>query len=108
MNTPLKPFFKTAIRSALAISFFAALASFTIGQPTPGNYPNTSVLLSADSSVTPDAPPSNTSSINVSTSTNFKGKLEGDPTTGVVRVTNAHPAGGYTVTVTSFDSGGAT
>src|SRR5207248_1158702 len=38
----------------------------------------------------------------------FKGKLEGDPTSGVVRVTDAHPAGAYTVTVRAFDSGGAT
>ena len=56
----------------------------------------------------PDAAPTNTTSINVSTSTNFKGKLEGYPTTGVVRVTDAHPAGTYTVTVRAFDSGGAT
>src|SRR5262249_39062652 len=46
-------------------------------------------------------------SINVSASTDFKGKLEGDPATGVVRVTDAHPEGTYTVTVTAFDSGGA-
>jgi hypothetical protein len=46
-------------------------------------------------------------SINVSTSTDFKGTLIGDPTTGVVRVTNAHPAGTYRVTVTAFESGGA-
>src|SRR6266436_4692018 len=51
-----------------------------------GNYPDTSVPLSGDTTVTPDATPTNTTSINVSTSTNFKGKLEGYPTTGVVRV----------------------
>ena len=50
----------------------------------------------------------NTTSINVSTSTDFNGTLAGDPTTGVVRVTDAHPAGTYTVTVKAFDSGGAT
>jgi hypothetical protein len=68
-----------------------------------GNYPNTSVLLSTDTTVTPDAAPTNTTSINVSTSTNFKGTLEGYPTTGVVRVTDAHPAGTYTVTVRAFN-----
>ena len=76
--------------------------------PTLGNYPDTSLPLSTDTTVTPDAAPTNTTSINVSTSTDFKGTLEGDPTTGVVRVTDAHPAGTYTVTVTAFDSGGAT
>jgi FG-GAP-like repeat/FG-GAP repeat len=75
--------------------------------PVLGNYPDTSLLLSTDTTVTPNAAPTNTTSINVSTSTNFKGTLEGNPTTGVVRVTAAHPAGTYTVTVRAFDSGGA-
>jgi hypothetical protein len=76
--------------------------------PTLGNYPDTSLPLSTDTTVTPDAAPTNTTSINVSTATDFDGTLEGDPTTGVVRVTDAHPAGTYTVTVTAFGSGGAT
>lgn len=75
--------------------------------PGLGNYPNTSLLLSTDTTVTPDAVPANTTSINVFTSTSFKGLLEGNPATGVVRVTDAHPAGTYTVTVRAFDSGGA-
>ena len=68
-----------------------------------GSYPDTSILLSTDTTVTPDAAPTNTTSINVSTSTNFKGTLEGDPATGVVRVTDAHPAGTYTITVRAFN-----
>ena len=92
----------------LAVVVFGAVISITIAQPVQGNYPNTSVPLSTDTTVTPDAAPTNTASINVSASTDFKGKLEGDPVTGLVRVTNAHPAGTYTVTVTAFDSGGAT
>ncbi len=75
--------------------------------PILGNYPNTSLPLSTDTTATPDAPPMNTTSISVSTSTNFKGTLVASPVTGVVRVTNAHPAGTYTVTVRAFDSGGA-
>src|SRR6476659_1171064 len=67
--------------------------------PTLGNYPDITIPLSSDTTVTPDASPTNTTAINVSTSTNFKGKLEGYPTTGVVRVTDAHPAETYTVTV---------
>src|SRR5205814_9219320 len=70
-----------------------------------GNYPDTSILLSNNTTVTPDAAPTNTTSINVSTSTNFNGSLEGDPMTGVVRVTDAHPAGIYTVTVRAFNGG---
>ena len=84
------------------------LLSSLCGTPTLGNYPDTSLPLSTDTTVTPDAPPTNTTSINVSTSTNFNGTLEGDPVTGVVRVTNAHPAETYTVTVTAFNGGGLT
>jgi hypothetical protein len=75
---------------------------------TPGNYPDTSILLSTGTTVTPDAAPIHTTSINVSTSTSFKGTLEGDPTTGVVRVTDAHPAGTYTVTVRALNGAGPT
>jgi hypothetical protein len=71
--------------------------------PTLGNYSDTSVSLSTNTTITPDFAPANTTSINVSTSSNFKGKLEGDPTTGVVHVTDAHPAGTYTVTVKGFN-----
>src|SRR5581483_1210042 len=85
-----------------------AFGQTPLGGPTLGNYPDTSLPLSTDTTVTPDAAPINTTSINVSTSTDFKGTLAGDPATGVVRVTDAHPAGAYTVTVTAFDSGGAT
>src|SRR5438477_9362799 len=75
--------------------------------PILGNYPKTSVSLSGDRTITPDSPPTNTTSINVSTSTAFKGKLEGYPATGMVRITYAYPAGPYRVTVRAFDSSGA-
>src|SRR5205823_7429339 len=77
--------------------------------PTPmlGNYSATSIPLSGDDTVIPDTTPSNVTSINVSTSSDFKGRLEGYPATGIVRVTDAHPAGTYTVTVRAFGSGGA-
>lgn len=76
--------------------------------PTPtttlGTYPDTTLLLSGNATITPNATPSNTTRIKVSTSTNFKGVLEGTAATGVVRVTDAHPAGVYTVTVTGFSA----
>jgi hypothetical protein len=74
--------------------------------PTLGAYPTTTIPLSTDTTVTPDAAPTNIMSMNVSSSTNFNGTLEGNPTTGVVRVTDAHPAGTYTVTVKGFSSTG--
>jgi FG-GAP-like repeat/FG-GAP repeat/Bacterial pre-peptidase C-terminal domain len=98
------------ITFSIALIFVSAilLATARVASPILGDYPDTTLALSTDTTVTPDAPPTNTTSINVSTSTDFKGTLAGDPTTGVVRVTDAHPAGTYTVTVTAFDSGGGT
>src|SRR5437868_4966716 len=99
------------LNGAIVVMFVFSViapASPAIATPTLGNYPDTSLSLSTDATVTPDAPPTNTTRMNVSTSTNFKGSLEGNPATGVVRVTDAHPAGMYTLTVTAFDSGGAT
>ena len=83
------------------------LSGFQLGEGADalGNYPDTSILLSTDTTVTPDVAPTNTTSINVSTSTNFKGKLEGYPDTGVVRITDAHPAGTYLVTVRALNGG---
>src|SRR5204862_6825246 len=40
-------------------------------------------------------------------STDFNGTLTGDPAAGVVRITDAHPAGTYTVTVRAFNGVGA-
>src|SRR5438094_8268453 len=87
---------------AFIVAFAMLLAIAAVATPILGNYPDTSLPLSTDTTVTPDAPPIHTTKINVSTSTDFTGTLEGDPTTGIVRVTNAHPAGTYNVIVTAF------
>ncbi len=75
-----------------------------------GNYPNTSVALSLNTTITPDAAPTNTTSISAVTTTGFVGELTADPTTGMIRVTNARQAnvtpGTYTVTVRGFGPGG--
>lgn len=80
--------------------------------PTLGVYPATTVTLSDNVTITPDAPPTDTTSITVETSTGFVGELTGDPVTGVISVTNAHHAniipGTYTVTVRAWGGGGST
>src|SRR5438876_4631624 len=93
------------LATACCAAVFGVGGSISPQTPILGNYPDTSLPLSTNTTITPDAAPSNTTRINVSTSTNFKGKLEGYPATGVVRVTDAHPAGTYTVTVRAFDAG---
>jgi hypothetical protein len=77
---------------------------------TLGNYPNTTVQIGANTTITPDTAPTNATHINVSASTDFKGTLTADTASGVVRVTNAYPSapGFYAIIVTAFDSLGAT
>src|SRR4051812_25118661 len=67
--------------------------------PILGSYPDQSILLGTNVMVIPDAAPTNTAGMSVFSSTSFQGELVGDPSTGVVRVTNAHPIGTYTITV---------
>jgi hypothetical protein len=78
--------------------------------PTLGTYPATGVALSSNVTITPDAAPTDTTSISVETAPAFVGELTADPLTGVVRVTNAHHAnispGTYTVNVHAFGPGG--
>lgn len=73
---------------------------------TLGNYADKTTRLSGNETVAPDAAPTNTTRLTVFTDTNFKGKLEGNPVTGVVRITDAHPAGTYLITVRAFDTNG--
>ncbi|NOT59525.1 MAG: hypothetical protein HOP19_04785, partial [Acidobacteria bacterium] len=78
-------------------------ASFTLTVAYPpavlGTYPNASVATGGSVAVTPSAAPSGTLRVAASTSSIFRGLFTVNPTTGVVRVTNAQPAGTYTVTV---------
>jgi hypothetical protein len=119
-DTPIRA---SALRTSVSIALVSISAIFLVDasdkefqkneQPllapnipeTLGSYPPTSMSLSANTTVTPSAAPTNTNRISVSTSTNFKGTLEGNPTTGVVRITDAHPAGIYVVAVRAFNGG---
>lgn len=77
-------------------------------QPTLGTYPATTITHAGGNiSVTPSAAPSNNTAITVYTDARFKGSLFADSATGVVFITNAHPAGIYTVTVKAFGTGSA-
>ena len=69
---------------------------------TLGNYPNTTVALSANTTVVPNAAPTATTSVTATTSTAFRGTFSADPVTGVLRITNAYPAGVYTVRVWAY------
>ncbi|MGB5052107.1 MAG: FG-GAP-like repeat-containing protein, partial [Caldilineaceae bacterium] len=79
------------------------------GPPTLGIYGDTSIVQSQNTTITPSAVPTDTIAISVTASADnrlFLGKLEADPLTGDVRVTNAHPEGVYTVTLRASGPGG--
>ena len=73
---------------------------------TLGNYANTAIAMGASTTVTPTAAPSDTTSMSVTASPKFLGTFTANPATGVVRITNAYPAGSYTVTVRAFGGSG--
>ncbi len=73
--------------------------------PTLGTYADTSLVLSSNTVIMPSAAPTNATSINISTNSNFQGTFAANPATGVVTVTDAHPAGVYAVTVRAFGTG---
>lgn len=79
--------------------------------PSLGSYPNTNIMtVGSAATVMPSAAPTDIAgaqSISAS-APGFTGIFAVDNTTGVVTVTNAGPAGVYTVTVSAFDSCGAT
>jgi len=78
--------------------------------PTLGSYPATSVAVSGGTTVTPSAAPTDNGSVaNVTASApGFTGMFSGNTATGVITISNAGPAGNYTVTVTATDNCGAT
>lgn len=83
-----------------------ASLSGTVSAPTLGVYPATTIATAGrNATVTPSAAPTNATSTVAHTSSDFKGLLQVDPTTGVLSITDAHPAGVYTITVTAFGGG---
>jgi large repetitive protein len=95
----------------LASFCFILLFYLVLGQDmawgqTLGNYPYTVVTAGQNTIIEPSAAPSNATSIvaycSYPNNTNFRGVLTVNPTTGVVRVTDALQAGNYTVTVKAF------
>jgi hypothetical protein len=78
--------------------------------PSLGNYPNATVAPGGSVTITPNSPPADNGLIASLTASapGFTGTLAGNPTTGAITITNANPAGSYTVTVKATDNCGVT
>lgn len=97
-------------RFTLAMLTFLVLASVSLvaKAQTLGTYSNTSIIAGKNTTVTPSAAPTGTTSAVAYTHSSFTGVLTVNPTTGVVTVTDAKQAGTYTITVKAFGTGTAT
>ena len=78
--------------------------------PVLGTYGASTATTGGTTAVTPSAVPSdNGSVVSVTASASgFTGTFTGNPTTGVITITNAGPVGSYVVTVTATDNCGTT
>jgi large repetitive protein len=80
--------------------------------PAVGNYPNSTVVTGGTLTITPDVPPTDNNTVVSVTATAvpnfFTGTFSGNTSSGGVTVTNANPAGSYTISVTLTDNCGAT
>ncbi|MBP6002580.1 MAG: VCBS repeat-containing protein [Pyrinomonadaceae bacterium] len=102
--------FRIILFILFSIILITIALAFAIGTksagPAIGTYPATEVGLGGQTLVTPSGGTIGSLRLVAYSNTNFKGTIEADPVTGVVRVTNAHPVGVYPVTLVSFESGG--
>lgn len=78
-------------------------------RPSLGTYPATSVSLGGAITILSSAAPSDNGSVASLTASapGFTGTFVGNPATGTLTLTNANPAGNYTVTVRATDNCGA-
>ncbi len=73
-----------------------------------GAYPNATVIIGGNTTVTPAASPSGAISSITASAPGFTGSFSVNPISGVVTINNAGPFGNYTVTVMVTDNCGAT
>lgn len=76
--------------------------------PVLASYPATNMASGGNTQVIPAAAPANTQNVTAFTSSSFKGLLQVDIATGIVTVTNAHPAGVYNITIKAYGISTAT
>ena len=83
------------------VPFFSFVnTTVDVAAPSLGTYPDVTIATAGgNSTVMPDVAPTDATTITGYTDTNFKGKITVSPITGEVNITNAYPAGNYTVTV---------
>jgi len=94
------------IRAVLTPTDIGADAGNFVVFPVLGTYPNTTVTAGRNTTVTPTTAPQYLLSAVAYSTAKLDGILTVNPTTGIVNITDAMPAGTYTVTVKGFGAAG--
>jgi hypothetical protein len=89
----------------LAILLFTAQQK--VAAQILGEYPVTTVYAGGNAVINPIAAPVGVVKTVATVSPSFKGVLTVDPANGVLRVTNAQPAGSFVITVRGFNAAGS-
>jgi hypothetical protein len=95
------------MRLKIIVTLSLVYLSYLVSGQTLGTYPSGSVATGGSATITPAFSPSNTSRISVKASDGFAGVLTAKVSNGKVTVTNAKPAGVYTITVRAFNASGS-
>ena len=74
--------------------------------PLLGDYPETTVYLGENASITPSGIPKNARSLDAMSNIDFADVLTVDKATGILNITNAKNPGTYNITMTAFDAQG--
>ncbi|MDC1379624.1 FG-GAP-like repeat-containing protein [Algibacter sp.] len=74
--------------------------------PLLGDYPETTVYLGENASITPSGIPKNARIIDAMSNIDFADVLTVDKATGILNITNAKNPGTYNITMTAFDAQG--
>jgi len=95
-----------SISAKISTTFLSVVLVSQVFAQSLGNYSNLTISNAGGNAIiTPSAVPSATSRTTATTSSDFKGDLDVNPTTGIVDIVNAHPAGTYTIKVNAYGSG---
>ncbi len=76
--------------------------------PALGSYSNITLTSGGNASITPSVIPANTVKAMAYSNSNFKGILSVNPSTGVLKITNAKNAGVYPITIKAYNAGSLT
>jgi len=90
------------MKNTFVLSLLFTFLANTLFAQTLGIYNDSSVSEGGNITIIPSSVPTSTNSISAFADAGFTGQLYANPSTGIVSVVNASPAGTFTITVKAF------